>query len=196
MASQFPSVSLRLPPDESRVKTSDHGSIDIPSQALAHEVRRRTVDSVRKRSFRQRLEGDRGHVEKKLPQMRATPCATKVCLDGMTPARSHGASNHLLHRSLSDRALWVRHVIHRNRNLAHHKSVVDRYPYRKVVNWLSGKPGPLPRDVHRMRLRVAHLGLNVPQPVFSLKTTVYDISRMGMSSGLRCWQWQIRTSCE
>jgi hypothetical protein len=64
------------------------------------------------------------------------------------------------------------------------------------VNRLSGQPGPFARDVHRMCLGVAHLGLNVPQPVFSLKTAVNNVSRMRMGSGFRCWQWQIGASCE
>lgn len=62
-----------LPPDESRIVTSDHRSIDIPDQALTNEVRRGTVVGIGKRSFGQGLEGDRGHVEKKLTQVGCNP---------------------------------------------------------------------------------------------------------------------------
>ena len=187
---------LGLPPDESRVVALNDRSIDIPGQALPNEVRWCPVDGVRKRSFGQCLEGDRGHVEKKLPQVGATSCASKVPLDGMAPARPHGASNHLLHGSSSHRAFRVRHVIHCHSNLAHHKTVVDRHPYRQLVNRLSGLPNPFPRDVHGHSLRVAHFGLNIPQVVGTLKAAVNDVSSMQVGSGLGWWQWQIRTSFE
>ena len=128
--------------------------------------------------------------------MGATPRASEVSLDGMAPAGSHGASNHRLHRRFSHRAFRVRHVIHCHCNLAHHKAIVNRYPYRQVVNRLAGLPSPFPRDVHSHGLRVAHFSFNIPQAVGTLKAAVNDVSGMQMGSGLGWWQWQIRTSFE